>query len=108
MPGRPLIVKQRVRASDVPQILDDLHEDRITPDLVLCKIEEWDHVTAQIRYGAGYPDVPHWNEVPFFKPQKKIVLRNCGLINPEDIEEYIAVGGYQSLYKVLIDGRRRR
>ena len=43
--------------------------------------------------------------IPFFKGQKKIVLRNCGLINPADIEEYIAVGGYQALYKVLIDGR---
>jgi NADH-quinone oxidoreductase subunit F len=32
------------------------------------------------------------------------VLRNCGLISPDDIEEYIAVGGYQALYKVLIDG----
>ena len=42
--------------------------------------------------------------MPFFKGQKKIVLRNCGLINPDDIEEYIAVGGYQSLYKVLRDG----
>ena len=39
-----------------------------------------------------------------FQGQKKIVLRNCGLINPDDIEEYIAIGGYQSLYKVLIDG----
>ena len=47
--------------------------------------------------------MPSWNEVPFFKGQKKIVLRNCGLINPDDIEEYIAVGGYQALYKVLID-----
>jgi NADH-quinone oxidoreductase subunit F len=43
--------------------------------------------------------------VPFFKGQKKIVLRNCGFINPDDIEEYMAVGGYQALYKVLIDGR---
>ena len=31
------------------------------------------------------------------------MLRNCGLISPDDIEEYIAIGGYQSLYKVLID-----
>ena len=104
MPGRPLVVKCRVRASNVFQVLDDLYQGNITPELVLCKIEEWDHLTAQIRYGAGYPDIPVWNEVPFFRPQKKIVLRNCGLINPEDIEEYIAVGGYQSLYKVLIDG----
>ena len=49
--------------------------------------------------------LPPWNAIPFFKGQKKIVLRNCGLINPSDIEEYIAVGGYQALYKVLIDGR---
>ena len=43
--------------------------------------------------------------MPFFKGQKKIVLRNCGLINPDDIEEYIAVGGYQALYKTLIDDK---
>ena len=57
----------------------------------------------QVRLRAT-PSCPHWNEIPFFKGQVKIVLRNCGLINPDDIEEYIAVGGYQALYKVLIDG----
>ena len=72
-------------------------------ELVLCKIEEWDHLTGHVRYGTGYPDVPLWHEIPFFDGQNKIVLRNCGLINPDDIEEYIAVGGYQALYKVLID-----
>ena len=56
-----------------------------------------------MKYGAGYPGVPNWNEIPFFNGQVKIVLRNCGLINPDDIEEYIAIGGYQALYKVLID-----
>ena len=72
--------------------------------LALCKIEDWDHITAQMHFGDGYPAIPLWNEIPFFRGQKKIVLRNCGLINPDDIEEYIAIGGYQSLYKVLIDG----
>ena len=43
--------------------------------------------------------------MPFFKGQKKIVMRNCGLISPADIEEYFAVGGYEALYKVLIDNR---
>ncbi|HMK43344.1 MAG TPA: NADH-quinone oxidoreductase subunit NuoF [Dissulfurispiraceae bacterium] len=40
---------------------------------------------------------------PFFKRQQKIVLENCGKIDPERIEEYIAAGGYQALYKVLRD-----
>ena len=83
-------------------------EDAFPTELALCKIEDWDHLTGQVNYGSGYPDIPSWNEVPFFKGQKKIVLRNCGLINPDDIEEYIAVGGYQSLYKVLIDGTPER
>jgi bidirectional [NiFe] hydrogenase diaphorase subunit len=38
---------------------------------------------------------------PFFKAQKKIVLENCGVIDPERIEEYIAAGGYEALHNVL-------
>lgn len=37
----------------------------------------------------------------FISKQKKIVLRNCGIINPEKIEEYIATGGYEATRKVL-------
>jgi NADH-quinone oxidoreductase subunit F len=105
IPGRPLVILRRVRAHDVDRILDDLAMGNIPLDLALCKIEEWDHLTADIKYGTGYSGVPHWHEVPFFKGQKKIVMRNCGLISPDDIEEYIAVGGYLSLYKVLIDNQ---
>ena len=41
------------------------------------------------------------DEIPFYKLQQRVALRNCGLINPEKIEEYIATGGYQALSKVL-------
>ncbi len=40
-------------------------------------------------------------QVPFFEKQLKLVLGNCGKIDPENIEEYIAVGGYEALAKVL-------
>ncbi len=33
--------------------------------------------------------------------QQRVVLRNCGVINPEDIEDYIAVDGYKAIEKVL-------
>jgi NADH-quinone oxidoreductase subunit F len=105
IPGRALIMMRRVQANDAERILHDLSTGNISPDLAYCQVEEWDHITAHIRYGPGYPELPAWNEVPFFKGQKKIVLRNSGFINPDDIEEYIAVGGYEALYKVLIDGR---
>ncbi len=43
------------------------------------------------------------NEVNFYKKQKRIALRNCGVINPEDIDEYIAFDGYKALTKCLTE-----
>jgi NADH-quinone oxidoreductase subunit F len=105
LPGQPMVVLHRVQANDAGRILHDAATGKITPDLIYCKIEEWDHVTGYLKYGHGYPEIPRWNEAAFFKGQKKIVLRNCGFINPDDIEEYIGIGGYQALYSVLIEGR---
>ena len=41
------------------------------------------------------------NETVFYKRQRRIALRNCGVINPESIDEYIGTGGYEALGKVL-------
>ena len=104
MPGQPLVILRRVQAERRrPRILDDLAAGTVPEDLALCKIEEWDHLPRTSSTARAIPNIPSWHDVPFFKPQKKIVLRNCGLISPDDIEEYIAIGGYQALYKVLID-----
>ena len=43
------------------------------------------------------------NEVDFYKKQQRIALKNCGVINPEEIDEYIAFGGYTALGKVLTE-----
>lgn len=43
------------------------------------------------------------NEVDFYKSQKRVALRNCGVIDPENIDEYIAVDGYKALSKVLFE-----
>ena len=44
---------------------------------------------------------PHPDDIPFLNQQTRIVLENCGKIDAESIEEYIAVGGYQALAKVI-------
>jgi len=49
---------------------------------------------------TGKP-IPAIEEVTYFRKQQKVVLRNCGLIDPLRIEEYIARDGYQALAKVL-------
>ena len=43
------------------------------------------------------------NDTAFYKSQKRIVLRNCGVIDPDNIEEYIAMDGYAALGKVLTE-----
>ena len=42
-------------------------------------------------------------DTDFYKKQHRIALRNCGVINPENIDEYIATNGYEALGKVLIE-----
>lgn len=47
--------------------------------------------------------IPHYRDIPFYKKQQRIViLRNCGHISPEKIEDYQAVGGYQALKQALL------
>ncbi len=46
--------------------------------------------------------VPHYSDIKFYKEQQRIILRNCGHINPEKIEDYIAHGGYRALEKALL------
>ena len=45
--------------------------------------------------------IPYYKDIDFYAKQQRIVLRNCGRLNPERIEDYIDRGGYQSLEKVL-------
>ena len=45
--------------------------------------------------------VPFYQDIPFYSKQMRITLRNCGIIDPESIKEYIARGGYEALSKAL-------
>ncbi len=69
-------------------------------------------VTAHLRDGQPverlfYKDpvtkeaIPYHKDVKFYSMQERIILRNCGRINPERIEDYIATGGFEALGKVL-------
>lgn len=52
-------------------------------------------------HGPTNGEVLNINETPFFRRQKKVVLENCGIINPQSIDAYIASGGFRALDKVL-------
>ena len=47
--------------------------------------------------------IPLYRDIKFYSKQDRIILRNCGRLNPEKIDDYIATGGYESLKKVLTE-----
>ncbi len=51
---------------------------------------------------TGEP-IPYSRDVPFYAKQHRVILTNCGHINPERIEDYLAVGGYQAVKKALLE-----
>ena len=103
-PGKPLLMFADVKASNAPALAkglaDDASFDKIAK-LAEAKIESWDFRTHTLNFGKDFPFLPSWKELAFFKGQEKLVLRDCGLIDPEQIDEYIAVGGYSGLLKAL-------
>ncbi|ADY13418.1 FAD-dependent oxidoreductase [Sphaerochaeta globosa] len=101
LPSKPLVWLSKVELSDVPLIIDNLMQGRYYKPKALCRINEWDHHLSQHTYGEGFEELPPWNEVPFFHAQKKLILRDAGLIDPANMAEYVAVGGYRSFEKVL-------
>ena len=78
-----------VQVADVPELVEEtLVKGRVVEKLTY-------------REPATRRHIPRYQDIPFYGKQMRIVLRHCGLINPQSIEEYIAVGGYQALGKVL-------
>ena len=83
----------RVTAEDVKEIVEEhLLKGRIVDRLVYN-----DTGDAEVEGNVSL------NDTAFYKSQNRVVLRNCGVIDPEDIEEYIAMDGYEALGKVLTE-----
>ena len=63
------------------------------------------HVDTKYLYKETVTDegIKSLNETNFYKKQHRVALRNCGVINPENIDEYIGTDGYQALAKVITE-----
>lgn len=79
----------QVQVSDVPEIVEEhLLKGRLVKRLLYDETVTMD-------------DVKSLQETDFYKKQHRVALRNCGVIDPENIEEYIAFDGYMALAKCL-------
>ncbi|MCX7775132.1 MAG: FAD-dependent oxidoreductase [Spirochaetaceae bacterium] len=103
-PGYPVLMFCDVTEQKALRILRGTESDQgfeALAKLAEARINQWEFHTSSIKFGEGFIQIPAWNEINFFRGQQKIVLRDAGLIDPEDISEYISVGGYHSLVKVI-------
>jgi NADH-quinone oxidoreductase subunit F len=62
-----------------------------------------DEIIDRLIYQKDDIRYPKQNEIPFYSHQKRVVLEDCGQIDAESVEEYIAYGGYEALEKCLFD-----
>ena len=102
IPKKPLVILHKVTEADAEEIIKQVSRGKVPTDKALCRVPSWDHITGcTLEYGKGFTRIPLYAKVPIFQDQQKVILRDTGLINPEDIDEYIAVGGYKAAMKVL-------
>ena len=80
-----------VKVEDIPEIVEEhLLKGRVVKHLLYSETVQEDTIKSL-------------DQTNFYRKQKRVALRNCGVINPEDINEYIAYDGYQALGKVLTE-----
>jgi NADH:ubiquinone oxidoreductase subunit F (NADH-binding)/Pyruvate/2-oxoacid:ferredoxin oxidoreductase delta subunit/(2Fe-2S) ferredoxin len=94
LPNRPRLAFEHVTDDKVDQILDAVLEQGSVPeDSVLGQYEQ--------ETGPAWTNTPSLDEHPFFKTQTRLVLQNCGVIDPASMGEYIARGGYSAFAKAI-------
>ena len=95
--GGPLVIiypegtfYTRVKPEDVAEIV----EEHILKGRIVSRLLFKEPLTAE--------QVPNYSDIGFYKKQHRLVLRNCGHINPDSLEEYIGADGYEGLAKALL------
>ena len=93
MPGRTRVFFGRVTAERVVGLLDDIFHNVIPEDLLIGQLRR--------RGQEAWPDIPFLDEIPFFALQNRVVLEDCGIIDPFSFDEYVARGGYAAFLKTI-------
>ena len=107
-PKKVRVSYQAMTPQKAEALVEAIKNGEVFQDNTLCRIDQEEFLVEGTSrpYANPHPpelpgEIPKYEQLPFFKKQVKIALRNCGFINPERIEEYIARGGYTTLHKVL-------
>ena len=83
---------------------DGTFYEKVTPDDVEEIVEEHfikGRIVKRLMQKVDGEVIRNVDEIPFNKKQVKVALKHCGFLNPESLDEYIALGGYEALFDVL-------
>ncbi len=96
-PSYPKVSYGNVTPENVSALLKTVFVDgKFESDLVIGK-----YIDEKETYIDKLPAIQEVKELPFFKKQRRLVLKNCGHLNPLSIDEYINAEGYEGLKKVF-------
>src|SRR3989339_289649 len=104
LPGQPRVTYGFLDQDKLKRILDEhVLGGQPVKELALGQLsnEISECGFGTIKYDNKFEGIPTYQEMPFFAKQKRIALRNCGIIDPIDIEQYTARGGIRSAHKAL-------
>ena len=103
--GKPRIIYKNITAKKILKAIDDYKLQSFDRKLILGQLTKphsiFENTDDSINDILEVEDIPILEEIPFYNKQIKIALRNCGYIDPNQIEEYIVKGGYQAFIKTL-------
>jgi len=105
VPGLPRVFYHDISTEKARELVRGVSQGNFHPEWALARLSR-DKLLVEIDRPAngklnGLFEVPTFEELPFYEEQVKVALRNCGFINPHNIEECLAAGGYSALAKAL-------
>ena len=107
--GKPRVVYQKITEDKIVDVIHSyIENDFKKTKWILGQVRDprsllEDQLENPVGSVEPLEKIPFVEETPFYNNQVKIALRNCGYIDPDSIEEYIARGGYFPLFRALLD-----
>lgn len=95
LPGKGRISFHHATEDRVEDLLNSAFHQTLVAEDVLCQYKD----SSQ----EEWPGIPAIEQLPFFANQHRIVMRNSGILSPYLINDYLAAGGYKSLYKTVLN-----
>ncbi len=104
--GKPRVIYKNITEDKILETIQDYTQDNFNKKWILGQMRDprsflEDDIENPLATVTPIEGIPFLEEIPFYQKQVKIALRNCGYIDPDSIEEYIAKDGYFAFFRAL-------